>query len=129
VRDTCFYDGRCGLCRRSTRTLCRLDWLNRLEFRDMNSVPDLPVPFEAAMSGMPMRTREGRILIGYAAVRRALLQTPLGAPIAVLLYLPGLSHVGRVVYRLIAANRRRDTCAAAIAPPPSTPARPASPAP
>lgn len=114
TRDTCYFDGECGLCRRSVQWLRRLDWLGRLEFRDMNRVPaaDLPVRFEDAMRGMPMRTWDGRVLVGYPAVRRALMQTPLGVLFAWTMYLPGISHIGRGVYRFVADHRRRGaTCA------------------
>ena len=122
-RDTCYFDGACGLCRRSTRTLRRLDWLHRLEFRDMTRVPasELPVPMETAMRGMPMRTRCGRILVGFAAVRRALAQTPLGAPWAWLLYVPGVDAVGAAAYRRIALRRGRDAPEGASFPLPARP--------
>ncbi len=68
---------------------------------------ELPVGLEAAMEGIPMRTRGGRALVGFAAMRRALLQTPLGFVPACLMYAPGLSHAGRAVYQWIAARRRR----------------------
>lgn len=109
----CFYDGQCGMCRRTTRLLRAVDWFGRLNFVDMTSIPaaDLPVDPEAAMKGMPMRTRDGRTLVGFPAVRRALAQTPL-APLAWLLYLPVISAAGAAAYRHIAAGRRRD-CATA----------------
>jgi predicted DCC family thiol-disulfide oxidoreductase YuxK len=95
------------------RWLRRLDWLGRLEFKDMTLVPgELPVDMDVAMTGMPMRTRDGRVLVGFEAVRRALLQTPLGAPAALLLYVPGVSQLGAGVYRRVATNRRRDVCQA-----------------
>ena len=110
AHDTLYYDGACGLCTRSTRLLRALDWLGRLRFIDMNRLPDdqLPVPREEAMRGIPMHTRTGRALVGYAAMRRALLQTPLGALPALVMYLPGVSHVGRRVYRHVAENRSRN---------------------
>ncbi len=79
----------------------------------MNTTPatELPFPIEAAMQGMPMRTGSGRALIGYEAVRRAMVQTPLGFLPALAMYVPGVSHVGRRVYRHIATNRARDACA------------------
>lgn len=112
ARDTLYYDGACGLCRRSARALRRLDWLGRLRFEDMTAVPpeSLPVSFDDAMRGIPMRTGDGRTLVGYPAVRRALLQTPLGCLPALLMYLPGISHAGRAVYARIAANRARAAC-------------------
>jgi len=113
ARDVIYYDGACGMCRRSSAWLLRLDWLGRLERRDMTAVPEseLPVAMEAAMRGMPMRTRDGRALVGFPAVRRALTQTPLGFVPGALMYVPGVSHAGRAVYARIAANRARDACA------------------
>ena len=86
--------------------------MNRLAFRDLNAVDavELPVSREQAMEGMPMRTRDGRILIGFAAIRRALRQTPLGFVPAIILSVPGISAAGRVVYGYVARNRRRSAC-------------------
>lgn len=110
--DTLYYDGACGMCRRSTRALRRLDWLGRLAFEDMTRTPpgELPVSPDAAMRGLPMRTRAGAALVGYPAMRRALLQTPLGFLPALLMYLPGISHAGEWVYGRVAAGRARDAC-------------------
>jgi len=112
-KDTLYYDGQCGLCRGSVRFFRAIDWLKRLDYQDMaRTAPDeLPVEWEEAMRGIPMRTRSGDVLVGYDAVRRAMLQTPLGILPGLVMYLPGISHVGRRVYRWIAANRPRDlTC-------------------
>jgi predicted DCC family thiol-disulfide oxidoreductase YuxK len=109
ARDTCYFDGHCGFCRRSTRILRSLDWLHRLDFRDMTAVPrnQLPVDWEFAMQGMPMRTSRGRVLVGFPATRRALLQTPAGFLPALLMYLPGISHAAAYLYYWIARNRAR----------------------
>jgi len=108
-RDTCYYDGQCGLCQRTVRLLRRLDWLGRLTFVDMFSVPEstLPVRMEEALRGMPMETNRGIVLNGFPAIRRALVQTPLGFAPAALLYLPGVSWAGGRVYEQVAARRRR----------------------
>lgn len=111
-RDTCYYDGGCGFCRRSTTILKRLDWFGRLDFVDQTTLSDqdLPVPREAALRGMPLRTRDGRMLVGFPAIRRALLVTPLGFFPAILMYLPLISKVAKMAYEHVAANRRRDGC-------------------
>ena len=111
-RDVIYYDGACGMCRRSSRWLVRLDWLGRLERRDMLRVSEeeLPVKMNTALEGMPMRTRDGRVLVGYPAVRRALRQTPLGFLPALLLHVPLISHFGRGAYGRVARSRRRDRC-------------------
>jgi predicted DCC family thiol-disulfide oxidoreductase YuxK len=127
--DTCYYDGDCGMCRGTVRRLRRLDWLGHLRFIDMLSVPEsqLPVKLAQAMQGMPMRTADGRVLVGFPAVRRALSRTPLGAPLAWILYLPGLRSLGAPVYNFIARNRRRDS-ACSIRPQPRNPASDPAPA-
>lgn len=109
-RDTLYYDGACGFCSRSVRIIRSLDWLSRLRFVDSTALPDdeLPVPRDESLVGIPMRTRSGRALVGFPAVRRALAQTPLGVLPALLMYLPGVSHAGRAAYNLIAARRARD---------------------
>lgn len=107
--DTCYYDAACGLCRRTARLLRALDWLGNLRFRDLADDP--PVPFErAVVEGMPMRTADGRVLVGFPAVRRALRRTPAGFPLAVAMSLPGIDHAGRAAYRAVATHRRRDAC-------------------
>lgn len=68
------------------------------------------------MRGLPMRSRNGKVLVGYPAVRRALLQTPLGFLPALAMYLPGIDHAGRRVYRHIADNRSRDVCSVTTGP-------------
>ncbi len=112
-RDTCFYDGRCSYCVRTTRLIRRLDWLGRIELRDLTQTPEseLPVPIEEAMRGMPMRTGDGRVLVGYPAVRRALRRTPLGFLPALLMGLPVVSQLGARVYRYVADHRPRAACA------------------
>ena len=111
VRDTLYFDGACGLCVRSTRLLRALDWCGRLDMCDMCAVEraQLPVSMEQAMTGLPMRTHGGDVLIGFPALRRALLQTPIGVVPACLLYLPGVAQAGDGVYRFIARRRQRDT--------------------
>lgn len=110
AHDVIYYDGACGMCRRTTRLIRALDWLHRLDARDMRDAQragDLPVPWESALGGMPMRTRDGRALVGFPAARRALAQTPLGAPLALLLYLPIAGWLGGRAYNAIARRRRR----------------------
>jgi predicted DCC family thiol-disulfide oxidoreductase YuxK len=106
TRDICYYDGWCGTCRRSTRVLRALDCFGRLTFRDMTADPTLPVSPDLAMTGMTMKTRSGRVLVGYAAVRRAAAQTII-APLALLGYLPGVSHLAARFYARVAAGRAR----------------------
>ncbi len=104
------------MCRRSVRVLRALDWRDRLRFVDSTGVPDeeLPVSRDTAMTGIPLLTPDGRTLVGFPAVRRALRRTPLGVLPALLLTLPGIAHAADAAYRWIAAHRARcEVCAAA----------------
>jgi len=106
--NTCYFDGHCGMCRRSARILARLDLFGRLRLVDQSQLDPrrLPVDPDAAIRGMPMLTSDGRALVGFPAVRRALMQTPL-ALFAWPLYLFGVDHLSGWVYNQIAARRAR----------------------
>jgi predicted DCC family thiol-disulfide oxidoreductase YuxK len=126
-RDTCYFDGKCGLCTVAARILRRLDWLGRLEFVDQSSLDDaaLPIDRAVAMQGMPLITPDNQVLIGFPAVRRALRRTPLGAPLGWLLSVPGFDRVGRRIYRQIAVNRYQiSACTSSPSPSDADPDRP-----
>ncbi|MCC6906707.1 MAG: DUF393 domain-containing protein [Phycisphaerales bacterium] len=112
---TMYYDGRCGVCRAGVKRLGRLDWLGALEPVDYTSLApaDRPVEESVFMRGMPLRTRDGRVLIGFPAIRHAFIHTPLGWLLGWLLYVPGISHLGRLGYDAFAKRRPRDAAAPA----------------
>lgn len=118
-QDTLYYDGMCGLCQRSVRILNGLDWLHAFQAVDQSALSDaeLPVPRELALEGIPMRTHDGRVLVGMPAVRRALRRTPLGFLPAVIMHLPIIATIADRVYRWIAANRRTQACRVSVLPP------------
>lgn len=98
------------MCVRSAKWVGRLDWWHRIELRDLSTDPTLPMSIEDTADGMPMLTRSGRTLIGYPAIRRAIVQTPLGFLPGLLMYVPGISHMGDRVYKRAAAHRRAVVC-------------------
>lgn len=117
-RDTLYFDDACGMCQRTARVMRALDWLKRLEFSDLSRFidtarndPAITVSPEAAMRGIPMRTADGRTLVGYPAIRRGLRQTPLGLLPALVMHLPGIAQIGTRVYDAVAARRVRKGCA------------------
>lgn len=110
-----YYDGQCGVCRGGVRRLLRLDWLGSLEAIDFNTLAAEKRPVDDATfaGGMPLHTRGGRLLVGFLAVRHALMRTPVGWLAGWLLYVPGFSHLGRWGYDAFARRRRRDGGSAA----------------
>ena len=106
------FDGGCPICRRTVRTLRRLDWFGRLRFADATSPQNreevAPGLTEAeVMQQMYVVDSEGRRYGGYDAQLRIARELPLLWPFAVIGRLPGIRGLGMRVYRYIAANRRR----------------------
>ncbi|WP_411103901.1 thiol-disulfide oxidoreductase DCC family protein [Streptomyces sp. cmx-4-9] len=124
------YDGDCGFCTASARTVRRL--LDpRCEFTAWQAadLDSLGVSQERAEYEALWVTPRGEVYGGAQAVARLLLRA--GGAWAVpgaLLTLPPLRWIAHAVYRVVAANRRRlpgwtPTCAA-LPPRPSPPAPP-----
>lgn len=121
-QTTCYYDGACGLCQRSSKILKKLDWANRLRFVDLTSFEpdDLPVPLDEALQGMPVERPDGKVLVGFEGVRHAMSRTPPGWPAAMIMALPGLRSLANRAYNAIARRRsRRHVCKPGAGHPPS----------
>ena len=106
------FDGGCPICRRTVRTLRRLDWFELLQFADATDdevrgrvAPSLTI--DDAMRQMNVVDRRGRLFGGYAAQLQIGRRVPALWLTAVLGSLPGVKQIGSAVYRYIAANRRR----------------------
>jgi len=104
------YDGDCGFCQQSVRLLKALDWFGALHFRSARDA-DLPaseVPLDRAkmLDEMHLLTPDRRTAYaGFSAFRWVAWRLPLTAPVAPLMYLPGVLWVGNRVYRWVARNR------------------------
>lgn len=93
------------------RMLRALDWLNRIRFMDAHSqageiicrAPELTP--EQLATAIRLISPRGSVLAGYFAIRRAAWLLPAMWACAPLMYLPGASIAGPVVYRWIARHR------------------------
>ena len=108
------YDGQCGLCLRSERTIEFLNWLGLIEpvnFRNeaerQRVAPD--IAFEDLDKSMHIRLSDGRTYEGFYAFRKISWYLPLTWLIAPFLYVPGVPLVGTHVYAHIAKKRHRCT--------------------
>jgi len=106
------FDGGCPICRRTVRTLRRLDWLERLQFADATDeeirrrlAPALTL--DEAMRQMNVVDGRGRLSGGFDAQLRIARRVPALWLFGVLGALPGVRQIGSAVYRYIAANRTR----------------------
>jgi predicted DCC family thiol-disulfide oxidoreductase YuxK len=110
------FDGACPMCRRTVRMLKSIDWLHRLQFEDGTDAPTrerfAPGLSEAAvLVEMYVVDREGSLYGGYDGYLKIAREVPLMWPFSFIGALPGVRHIGRATYRLIAANRiRRGRC-------------------
>jgi predicted DCC family thiol-disulfide oxidoreductase YuxK len=106
------FDGGCPICRRTVRTLRRLDWFDRLQFADATVrenrdgvAPGLTE--DDAMQQMYVVDQAGRRYAGYDAQLRIARELPLLWPFRLVGGLPGIRWLGIAVYRFVAANRQR----------------------
>ena len=105
-----FYDGMCPICKKSRRTLERLDWLGRLKYADIHdrrfAEAELPdVTYADMLKQMYVKRPDGSWFGGYDAFRAMAPMLPLCWLIVPLLWLPGARFIGARIYRWIAANR------------------------
>lgn len=113
ARTIVLYDGSCGLCRRGALTLQRLDWFHALSIRDFYRAPAVlaeRIDPAAFAEGIPVLTRDGRLLIGFEGLRHAFLATPVGMLVGWVLLIPGISYLARRRYRHIAQTRHAPSC-------------------
>ena len=109
-RSLLIYDGNCGFCRASIRSLCAMDVFGVLEKVDYHARKDLATLHTAlkpaACHGqMHLLEPDGKLYGGFAAFRRLTLRLPMLWLLAPLAYFPGMSMLGNPAYRFIAKNR------------------------
>ena len=105
------YDGNCGLCGKTVAVLRRIDLFGRLRFRDVVAdwqaiqADHKQLDRDAVLMDMHVVSHAGQVSVGYEAYRRIARSVPLGWLCLPLLYLPGVSYIGRRVYRRVADHR------------------------
>jgi predicted DCC family thiol-disulfide oxidoreductase YuxK len=114
------FDGDCGLCMRTVAVLRALDVGRRLAFLDAwRDWPSVHARFpaldqNACVAEMHLVRDDGRIFTGFDAYRALAWCLPLAAPIAPVLYVPGVRAVGCRLYTRIAASRTPAECAVKV---------------
>jgi predicted DCC family thiol-disulfide oxidoreductase YuxK len=107
-----FYDGACPRCRASVTMLTASDPDHTLAPIDLTAV-DLPtidprLSLDECMKAMHALSIDGRITVGYDAVRAASARLPLFWLFFLIGFIPGVAWLGNRVYNLVAATRPRD---------------------
>ncbi len=102
------YDSKCDFCTSSVKALKKIDWLGALELRDLfdtKSYKDLPKISIKEAAKIVHAVSNGNVQTGFFAFRILTWRIPLLWPLAPILYLPGTSKVGRVMYKWISERR------------------------
>ena len=107
-----YYDTFCPVCRRARLALEILDVGRRIVYRDIHDRDlmqrELPqVSYTESLTEMMVVSPDGKLTRGYDAFRTIGRVLPALWPLLPLLYLPGVSHAGRGIYRWVAKNRFR----------------------
>ncbi|WP_337175296.1 DCC1-like thiol-disulfide oxidoreductase family protein [Paludisphaera sp.] len=106
------FDGACPKCRASMAAATAADPDRVVEPIDLTAVDVTTIhpslTHENCMKAMHVVSRSGGVTAGYDAVMRLGARLPLFRPLAIVGMLPGVAHVGRIVYDRIASSRLRD---------------------
>lgn len=103
------YDGDCRFCRRALASIRTLDILSALKATDGQSVDVLPngmeIPFTRQERLDNIIAYDGKWRVGVDAYAHLFLRTPIFWFMVPFLWLPGLYHLCKKLYTLIAENR------------------------
>ena len=113
LRLAVLYDGHCGMCMRWVAVMNALDWARRLDARSLRDAASVATRFPSLdprelERDLHVVDARGGVRRGYSAYRWIAWRLPLLAPLAFLLYVPGIKRLGDRVYRRIADGRRVD---------------------
>ena len=104
------------MCRRTVNTIRRLDLFGRVELVDVTRVlEEVPLRYPGltaadCLTEMQLVAPDGALFGGFYAFRQLAWLLPAAWLAVPLLYMPGVSFLGRRVYARIAARRARTAC-------------------
>ena len=104
-----YYDGECGFCATAARRLSWLDLFGGVAWIPYQTLEAPPRGLSWDDLGKAAYLDTGRVELyqGFYAVRMLTLRLVPLLVLAPFFWLPGVSHVGVVVYRWVARNRHR----------------------
>ncbi len=113
LKDTynVIFDGDCGFCQSSVNFIKRLDWLNKFQFipfQDKKQFQNYKqLTEEMCKKEMFLVKPKGNHYGGYDAFRIIFVFIPVTFVVSWIFFLPGITQIGRAVYKLIAKNRHK----------------------
>ena len=104
-----YYDGDCGFCVHVVRALSRLDLFARVTWTAYQALAEPPngLSWEDLSCAAYLDNGRGRLYRGFYAFRILTLRLIPLAPLAPILWFPGVNLLGVAAYRWVATNRHR----------------------
>ena len=104
-----YFDADCGLCTVTIRALSSIDFFHRVTWTAYQTLDEPPhgITWDDLARSAYLMSSSGHLYEGFYAFRKLTLMLLPLLPIAPILWMPGISHVGVRVYRWIARNRHR----------------------
>lgn len=105
------YDGDCGFCQATVNFVKKLDWLRKFDF--------IPFQMEGVFEKYDQINKErckkelflikpnGKYYGGYDGFKIMSVYMPLTFLISWFFFLPGITQIGRMIYKIIAENRHK----------------------
>jgi predicted DCC family thiol-disulfide oxidoreductase YuxK len=107
------YDGSCGICRKIIKRLQKIEYSAEISYIPSSKLETIRIPLDEELKNLAANymicyeASKNQIHLGYFAFRRILLLSRKFRIFAIIMFFPGASSVGRLIYRLIAMNRKR----------------------
>jgi predicted DCC family thiol-disulfide oxidoreductase YuxK len=103
------YDGDCSLCTFQMRVITWLDWFNTvslLPIADPRAAAIAPgITREQLLEAIHCVARDGRIYRGARCLRFICMRMPLGVPLALVLWIPGVIWIAERIYNWVSRHR------------------------
>ena len=101
-----FYDGKCNLCRRSIRFIEKNDPNKKIQFSDIHKtkLKKFSISKEACMREIHLQA-DGKMYRGFFAFRKLCCILHKLWILVPIMYIPGISFLGKYIYRQISEHR------------------------
>lgn len=103
------YDDQCSLCTFQMRVVTWLDWFNAVTLMPISNprVSEIAptITREALLEAIHCVAKDGQIHRGARCIRFIGMRMPLGFPVALILWFPGVIWIAEKIYQWVSRNR------------------------
>lgn len=108
------YDGDCGFCQSTVNLIKKFDWLQKFTFvtfqdeklfKTFNELT--PQMCQKELFFVKSNGISKKYFPGYDAFKMMTLFIPITMLFSWFFFLPGVTHLGRIIYKIVAKNRHR----------------------